>query len=227
MVQVDYTDGQRSDVTLHPIHSLDDHVPYVQPALDVASWTALPIETVWRAVDALPEAVVVREQAGEIDECDKWSTRPPTARNNGYLQWLRPRWVCDHDRDKPWHTVAVSGDRADGVFKKTIWAHPEQGSTLRLRFDEVPLGGTLGGVMGIPDWPLVLAGKQALPITVSVRVNDGPARTVELPYEAGWTSFSMDTTAWSGTPGTVEVEVTGGAMRETGFGFDLMVDAQP
>ncbi len=227
MVQVDYKAGERSAVTLVPIHSLNNHIPYPKPDLDVSSWIAKPIETPWRAADALPTAVVTRERKGVEQSCGDWKTGSPTARNNGYLQWLRPRWACPADKERPWETVAVSGDRAAEIYKRSIWAHPHIDGVLNLHFDDVPLGQTLGGFAGVPDWPLTLASRGAPPIVLKVSVNGEWIHSVKVPYEAGWVPFTVDTSKWSGTTGTVDVAVQGGDRKETGFTFDLMVDAQP
>ena len=60
-----------------------------------------------------------------------------------------------------------------------------------------------------------------------VFVNGEWVHTQTVPYTAGWTHFSVDTTGLTDTMGTVEVQIQGGAPFETGFTFDLMVDAQP
>jgi len=228
MLQLDYTAGKRSAVTLHPIHSLDDHIPYPKPDLEVDSWRAAPIETPWRAVDHLDSAVVTRFDGQTAAVCDRWKTGSPEYRDNGYLQWLRPRWSCAGDNDRTWLTVAVSGDRSDEVFKRAIWAHPHKEGPLTLTFDDVPLGSTLGGLGGVPDWPLLLAGSQtSVPIVLRVSIDGEWVQRVEVPYESGWVPFTIDTLRWAGTTATVEVSVEGGSTRETGFTFDLMVDAQP
>ena len=228
LLQVDYTGGTRTGITLHPIHSGDDHIPYEQPDLDVASWMPAPIETPWRAVDQLPQAVVTRMMGDEEAPCDRWMTGSPMTRTGGYLQWLRPRWRCADDRVRPWQTVAVSGDRSGEVYKKTIWAHPHHEGVLKLRFDAVPFGRVLGGVAGIPDWPLQLAeGHHTPPVVVKVLLDGTWVHSETVPYTAGWHSFTIDTADRAGTTGTVELQIQGGAKVETGFGIDLMVDAQP
>ena len=228
LLQVDYTDGERSDVILHPIHSLEDHIPYPKPDLDVASWMPEPNPTPWRAADHLAGATVTRTAETTITPCDEWVTKSPTARNNGYLQWLRPRWVCAHDREQPWLTVAVSGDRSDEVYKRTIWARPHPDGPLTIRFQDVPLGASMGGIAGIPDWPLTLAGDgDHPPIQMKVSLDGAWVHTTTVPYEAGWETFTVDTSDRAGTIGTVEVQLQGGAPFETGFGFDLMVNTQP
>ena len=228
VLSVDYTAGERSNVTLHPIHSLDDHIPYEKPDLDVASWMPEPVDTPWRAADHLKQATVTRRQGKDAVPCDSWKTGSPTRRNNGYLQWLRPRWACADDVSKPWLTVAVSGDRSDAIYKRAIWAHPHPEGPLTLSWDDVPLGRTIGGIAGIPDWPLHLARKDTpAPVVVKVSVGGEWVHSVEVPYAPGWVPFTVDTSAFSGTKGAVEVSVHGGTAYETGFTFDLMVDAQP
>lgn len=227
MVQVDYTSGKRAGVTLHPIHSLDDHIPYPKPDLPVDSWMPGPVDTPWRATDALPSAQVSRTRGASVQPCERWTNSKPTPRNNGYLQWLRPRFACPGDKKRPWETVAVSGDRSAAVYKRAIWAHPHPGGPLTLRFDNVPLGATLGGIAGVPDWPLTLVSSTAPPIELTVSINGEVVQTLSVPYRPGWVPFTIDTGRWQGTPGTVTVAIEGGDTDETGFTFDLMVDAQP
>lgn len=213
---------------LLPINADDRHRPYPDPALDVASFEYRPSETPF-AFSRSTRALAVERVSGEaVTRCGRWQAAGPNRKgSNGYQQWLRDRWVCPDDAARPWLTVATSAHRAGTVFRKGLWAHPHPGGPLRITAPAVPLGQALVGFAGVPDWPQVLAGADAPPVTVRVAIDGEPVFEQAVPVAGGWTPLAVETARFAGQTRPVTVEIEGGPAREFGFVFDFKVDPEP
>ncbi len=215
--------GKRTGYELLPVNADDGHRPHPDDSVDTESWRYVEPTTPYDFARHVPDARVVRTFDGAPQACSTWSLQQPKKRNNGYLQWLKPRWVCPEDQQRPWLTVALTGNRSAAVFEKGVWAHPDPRGVLSITFPEVPMGKSLDGFGGMPDWPLTLAGAAPPEVQLEVRVDGRAVHTQAFPYTAGWKPMTIDTSALAGRVKDVEVRVSGGPPQETGFVFNLEV----
>lgn len=102
--------------------------------------------------------------------------------------------------DAGWMQVGRAVARVGGRTTSCIWAHPQEGRAVRLRFPGVPLGAAIGGTAALVDGTGTGAD-----VTVSVRVGDA-AGTVRIPGKAGGpVPIAVPT---PGAAGLGEVELT-------------------
>ncbi len=216
MLEAVYTKGKLVDVRLVPTNSSREHQPYVDEALDTESFFVKP-EAGLRLSERLEHASVTRD--GEA--CAEWSTKPPK-RKYQYMEWFRGRHVCAADAQSPFLTVAITGERSESVFERGIWAQPQPGTPLELRFPSVPLGEKLRVVGGMPDYAQKLASKlTAQPVRFEVTAGDASTAQT-LPFEAGWRTFEVPTPA--GGSEDVVVQLEGGSLEESGYMFEVFVE---
>lgn len=227
LLRVSWGPEGRSGFELLPVNADERHRPYPDRALDTASWIHVDPKTPWAWSHSLADSTVERVDGGAVTRCDRRMKRgPDRAGRNGYLRWLSERWACPDDEQRPWLTVARTGERSGSVFRKGIWAHPTPGGRLRISAT-VTLGRALEGFAGVPDWPLTLAGADAPPVRVRVRIDGAEALDATVPVAPGWTPLRVDTADRAGQRARVVVEIEGGPAREFGFVFDFKVDPDP
>lgn len=202
-----------------------DYRPYLTPEFALEPWTK-PQPAGYSLSEAIQHAKVERVRGDKVDLCVVEKARPKTS--GGYLRWLAPRQMCADDAKTPWQTVAVTGELSNGVFARGVWAHPHEGGPLRITFPMVPLGVSLEGLAGVPDFGFYL-GRKKPPGAVTVRVKIADATNpvvfeASFPFEKGWRAIDVDTTNLAGQKKDVVVEIEGGAGdKENRFMFDLRV----
>lgn len=210
---------------------------------DVASF-ALPTTKTTTFRDLLKDARVERvrrdkEGKDVVGVCSRWERRRAPVNGHAF-RWLAPRWGCADDAKadakRAWESVAPTAELFQSSLKRGIWAHPNAGGPLRIRFPGVQLNDQLTGFAGVPDWGVTLSRQQEAkgkpktpPVTLKLSLvdKDGKAlleSTLDAPCEPGTLPIALDTSKLKGQRVDVVAEVSGGSGDAEGrFVFDLQV----
>ena len=103
--------------------------------------------------------------------------------------------------------------------RRCIWAPPNRGGPVMLRFDRVTLGRKMVGHAGGP-WLMVRDGIGP-PVKLSATVNQQPIGQALLRDTEGWVRFEWDTRALENTTADVSLTVEGTPRVEQRFCFTL------
>lgn len=217
LLEVEYDGKQRTGWRLVPLGMTRDWRPIVLDDVDAETWVGLPDDDKWAARNALKDARVDRVYGDETRGPVKW-TRHRGKHPATFARWLRPRWVFEGDQPgmEIAETVETSGMAPEGG----LWVSPHNGGPTRLKFKSALMTGDLEVVAGVPDFPVEQM-KTAEPVTLRVRINGLEPFEVEVPHEAGWKRWTIDTSKFAGRKKHIYVEVEGKHRKEPGFVFDL------
>lgn len=114
--------------------------------------------------------------------------------------------------------VARTAVVVDGRYHSCITAGPARGAPLRIRWDDLDVGGTLVLGAGISD--VTQAHGEGSPTMVRARIDDAPAIELAVPHGRAW--VEGHTTIPSGVH-DVEFEISGTDPRRTDLCFDAIV----
>ncbi len=133
---------------------------------------------------------------------------------------LSHRRRCGKKKDT-WNVVAVTRQKAGGDLRDCIWAHPVDDAALEIEFPAVDLDDTLDGYLAITDLAL---DKRDFPVHLEIQAGDDLLYTATRATEPGWHEFTLDTTAWQGTPTDLLIRIETDKQRWRHFCFAVGVD---
>lgn len=127
------------------------------------------------------------------------------------------RFRCGPDG---WMQVGRAVARVGGRTTSCLWAHPQEGRSLRITFPDVPLGATLRGTAALIDG--TGAGDD---VNIEVRVGGESAGSVRVPGKGGApTELAIVTERWRGQQADVSLTVSAKSARWRQVCLDPVVD---
>jgi hypothetical protein len=133
-------------------------------------------------------------------------------------RWNGERFRCTRDR---WSWVGVKIGEIDHRPRRCIYAHPHDGSILRISFSNVPLGSALVGYTGIDDYDSRRAPRAA--VHLQVLIDDQRERAIRQQNHGGWKRFELDTSERAGARHRVRFEISTEDARYRTFCFHAEV----
>ena len=133
----------------------------------------------------------------------------------------RDRFQCSN---KSWNYVGPASYRIDAQFRRCLWAHPVEGSKLRLRLPKAKIGRAISGHHGLLD-DAVRSFSNGSPVSLEVAIDGKLVKTFVRPNRKGWAHFRLDTADWAGK--TAEVSFTVHSARAGGRHYCFEASIEP
>ncbi|NOZ88194.1 MAG: hypothetical protein GXP49_18435 [Deltaproteobacteria bacterium] len=161
--------------------------PVGRLSLDLFDLSSRSTQTVFDFRKHIKDAGVWIEKGSGKTACDRYENR---------------QWKCPGPE---WNYVGDLTTDMDRNPRRCIWAHPVQGGTLKIRFDNVPMGESIQGRHGI-----ALSGLGQNPSDVILRISIDGERQAEFAAHdvLGYFSFKLDTGRFKGSLHQVEFSVS-------------------
>jgi hypothetical protein len=121
---------------------------------------------------------------------------------HGHLAFPRERYTCGGEEFFVGITIL---DDQEYRPRRCLWAHPRGTDTLRLSFQNVPIGRKIHGYAGLSYF--LFRGGTHGPVTLTLRVNGEEIGRYLHRDEWGWHGFDFDTARFAGESADVEFDV--------------------
>jgi hypothetical protein len=142
------------------------------------------------------KARVYVTDGNDREQCGIWredSTYPHHEQEPPFKEGkLFLRWDCEEnllEKGKLWATFAQGFDSSAGVYRKALWAHPHEGKTLKIEYEDVPLNGSLSGFYSIND--LAFSNMPDNRINFTIKVDDKVVYFKSFGKRMNWVDFSV------------------------------------
>ena len=163
-----------------------------------------------------PELEVWVQHQDQRSECPYGPAAVSNGDLHGHPTFPSPRFSCSPSNEALFVAATVIEDQRY-LPRRCIWAHPPKRGSVRLRFEQVPLGTEIRGYAGLP-WFFERESKGA---DVRLELHVGGERIGEAVHRdgEGWKPFSFSTARFAGQSQAVEFHVSTDKMWQRWFCF--------